>query len=294
MLGNLAMRATAAVLGLGSMAAPCTTAGPARGLLQRAAAARPALPPCARCLFGAGWARGLAGNATQGQQAAPGSRVAAASYAYEAVAQDPAAAAEIAEIDFDASLVNTGEGIACRSVGPTASCLRTAHPAAQPTSPPRSARTHRCLLAAVRLIGTVGGKKDLKVFERSKLLPFAIGIKPDRRKPEEIEWWVLRGLCPSPAAGFANRPGKHCRLSLLVSCAATIIQTATHAAILGHCCVGMVACLSIMARIYPHPCISPPPCFTCPAAPACLPATVPATGSMLRCGVRWLSAQIRS
>jgi hypothetical protein len=53
----------------------------------------------------------------------------------------------------------------------------------------------------VRLIGTVGGKKDLKVFERSKLLPFAIGIKPDRRKPEEIEWWVLRGLHHCIAAG---------------------------------------------------------------------------------------------
>ncbi|PSC68489.1 nucleic acid-binding [Micractinium conductrix] len=41
----------------------------------------------------------------------------------------------------------------------------------------------------VKLIGTVGGKKDLKVFERSKLLPFAIGIKPNaKQRPEEIEW----------------------------------------------------------------------------------------------------------
>lgn len=48
---------------------------------------------------------------------------------------------------------------------------------------------HCSSAAAVRLIGTVGGKRELRVFERSKLLPFAIGIKPDRRKPEEIEWW---------------------------------------------------------------------------------------------------------
>ena len=40
---------------------------------------------------------------------------------------------------------------------------------------------------AVRLIGTVGGKKDLKVFERSKLLPFAVGIK-DRRRKDEADW----------------------------------------------------------------------------------------------------------
>lgn len=42
---------------------------------------------------------------------------------------------------------------------------------------------------AVRLIGVLGGKKDLKVFERSKLLPFSIGLK-DKRRPDEIEWWV--------------------------------------------------------------------------------------------------------
>ncbi|KAI7835382.1 hypothetical protein COHA_010716 [Chlorella ohadii] len=40
---------------------------------------------------------------------------------------------------------------------------------------------------SVRLIGVVGGKKDLKVFERSKLLPFSIGIKFDRRR-DEVEW----------------------------------------------------------------------------------------------------------
>lgn len=108
MLGNLAMRATAAVLGLGSMAAPCVPVGAAHGLLQRAAAARPAFPPCARSLLGAGWARSLAGNAAQGQQGGPGGRVAAASYTYDAVAQD-GGAAEIAEVDFEASLANTGE-----------------------------------------------------------------------------------------------------------------------------------------------------------------------------------------
>lgn len=40
---------------------------------------------------------------------------------------------------------------------------------------------------SVRLIGVVGGKKELRVFERSKLLPFSIGIKFDRRR-DEVEW----------------------------------------------------------------------------------------------------------
>ena len=136
MLGNLAVRATAAVLGLGSMAAPCGTVGPARGLLQRAAAARPAFPPCARSLFGAGWARSLAGNDGQGQQGAPGGRVAAASYTYEAVAQD-GAAAEIAEVDFDASLANTGEALGAAGRPPMGSiaCVTGATHFAAPLAP---------------------------------------------------------------------------------------------------------------------------------------------------------------
>ena len=40
---------------------------------------------------------------------------------------------------------------------------------------------------AVCLTGVVGNKRELKVFERSKLLPFAIGIK-DRRRPDETDW----------------------------------------------------------------------------------------------------------
>ena len=136
MLGNLAMRATAAALGLGSIAAPCGAVGPARSLLQRAAAARPALPPRGRCLFGASWARGLAGNAVQGQQAAPGSRVAAASYAYDAAAQDTAPA-EIGEVDFDASLANTGAVLtqAGRLTVGAASCHSTADTTAGSTHP---------------------------------------------------------------------------------------------------------------------------------------------------------------
>ncbi|PRW59641.1 chloroplastic-like isoform B [Chlorella sorokiniana] len=40
---------------------------------------------------------------------------------------------------------------------------------------------------SVRLIGVVGNKKELRVFERSKLLPFSIGVKFDRRR-DEVEW----------------------------------------------------------------------------------------------------------
>lgn len=63
------------------------------------------------------------------------------------------------------------------------------------------------IAAAVRLIGIVGGKRELKVFERSKLLPFAIGIKPDRRKPDEIEWWAQCAAlcCPAEGSAFASR-----------------------------------------------------------------------------------------
>lgn len=50
---------------------------------------------------------------------------------------------------------------------------------------------------AVRLIGVVGGKKELRVFERSKLLPFAIGIKFDPRRRDEIEWCAA---CPRRCA----------------------------------------------------------------------------------------------
>lgn len=41
----------------------------------------------------------------------------------------------------------------------------------------------------MRLIGIVGYKRELKVFERSKLLPFSLGLK-DKRRPDDIEWWV--------------------------------------------------------------------------------------------------------
>ncbi|KAI3436377.1 hypothetical protein D9Q98_002430 [Chlorella vulgaris] len=48
---------------------------------------------------------------------------------------------------------------------------------------------------SVRLIGVLGGKKDLKVFERSKLLPFSIGLK-DKRRPDEIEWMNVEAWGP--------------------------------------------------------------------------------------------------
>ncbi|EFN50904.1 hypothetical protein CHLNCDRAFT_55453 [Chlorella variabilis] len=44
------------------------------------------------------------------------------------------------------------------------------------------------LANTVRLIGMVGNKRDMRVFERSKLLPFSIGFKTDRRRPEETDW----------------------------------------------------------------------------------------------------------
>ncbi|KAL4419336.1 hypothetical protein ABPG75_002639 [Micractinium tetrahymenae] len=40
----------------------------------------------------------------------------------------------------------------------------------------------------VRLIGVMGLKQQMRVFERSKLLPFSLGVKTDRRRPEETEW----------------------------------------------------------------------------------------------------------
>ncbi|KAL4420880.1 hypothetical protein ABPG77_002839 [Micractinium sp. CCAP 211/92] len=40
----------------------------------------------------------------------------------------------------------------------------------------------------VRLIGVMGMKQQMKVFERSKLLPFSLGVKTDRRRPDETEW----------------------------------------------------------------------------------------------------------
>ena len=123
--------------------------------------------------------------------------MAARSYTYEAVdgpaAPDAAAgdADDVVEVDYDPAFANMGAvrrgvggggGTHVAFVGSASPPLLLHAMCCPPRLLPPTAA------AAVRLIGTVGGKRDLKVFERSKLLPFAIGIKTDRRKPEETEW----------------------------------------------------------------------------------------------------------
>lgn len=57
----------------------------------------------------------------------------------------------------------------------------------------------------VRLIGVMGLKQQMRVFERSKLLPFSLGVKTDRRRPEETEWCAGR----ADVGRTAHRRAKH-------------------------------------------------------------------------------------
>lgn len=83
----------------------------------------------------------------------------------------------------------------CLLAANCASCgLPDASAAAHPTT--RLLSHPHPNLSTVRLIGTVGNKKDLKVFERSKLLPFSIAVKMDRRKPDEVDWFNVEAWGP--------------------------------------------------------------------------------------------------
>lgn len=54
----------------------------------------------------------------------------------------------------------------------------------------------------MRLIGVVGAKRELRVFERSKLLPFGLGIKAGRnRQDDETEWCAAGPRGQGPALG---------------------------------------------------------------------------------------------
>lgn len=163
------------------------------------------------------------------------------SYSYEAAAAENEAeeGAEIGEVDFDSAAINSGEQPCC-SCDRRPPLLLARLPGAQCVnqgrgwlagSPAAACRLmHACMHAApaaaahrrlpcpppfpntVRLIGTVGGKKELRVFERSKLLPFAIGIKPSRRPrdgEENVEWCVsAKGRCRG--LGVAWLPAMPC------------------------------------------------------------------------------------
>lgn len=199
-------------------------------------------PAAVRCASGAAaWA-----PPAQKQQApaARGQQQRAQSYTYEPVASE--ASPEIGEADFDPAAANTGawpphSGVAAPPRRRTCCCA--------PGRPVRAPSVRRPT-PAVRLIGVVGGKKELRVFERSKLLPFAIGVKLDRRR-DETDWWAQQSASAALLAALLQQL-QGCRIAQRRSCGAGMALPAACG------CQPPQACPRIATSFCPcpaHPCL---------------------------------------